>query len=301
MNTHRRPSPAAAGEGGRRPGEGLLLLVLLALTSCTTAPPPRDLNAGFRWSVYGPKFTPPAEYWGMVGLDMSRRFEGSAPSAIWIVSRKNGTGTQLNFPVTAKDPLITGQEHYDNEAVLQLFDRLGFRVWLQIEPFFADVDEQLHLLLSRYKHHPSVIGVGIDVEWYRSNTPDEGQAVTDAEATRWLNIARSYNPSYRLFLKHWEIEKMPPTVRHGLLFVDDSQILPSMQAMIDEFAQWGRAFAPAPVAFQYGYPSDRPWWISLKDPPNDIGEAILKRVPNAEGLYWVDFTVSEIWPPAQKP
>jgi hypothetical protein len=173
-------------------------------------------------------------------------------------------------------------------------------VWLQIEPFFADVDEQIHLVLARYRHHPSVVGIGIDVEWYRSTNPDEGQAVTDAEATRWLGIARQYNPKYRLFLKHWLIEKMPPTVREGLLFVDDSQILPSLDAMVDEFAQWGRAFAPAPVAFQYGYPSDRPWWIRLSDPPRAIGEAILARVPNARGLYWVDFTVSEIWPPAQK-
>ena len=90
---------------------------------------------------------------------------------------------------------------------------------------------------------------------------------------------------------------MPPTLREGLLFVDDSQILPSMDAMVDEFAVWAKAFAPAPVAYQIGYPSDRPWWIKLKDPPKEIGERILKVAPNTEGIYWVDFSVLEVFPP----
>ena len=111
------------------------------------------------------------------------------------------------------------------------------------------------------------------------------------------SAVRRHNPDYDLFLKHWEIGKMPPTEREGLLFIDDSQILPSLDAMVDEFAEWGRAFAPAPVGFQYGYESDRPWWSKLDDPPGDVGRAILERVPNTEGLYWVDFTVLELFPP----
>ncbi len=34
----------------------------------------------------------------------------------------------------------------------------------------------------------------------------------------------------------------------------------------------------------------------LDDPPGDIGRAILDRVPNTEGLYWVDFTVLDLFP-----
>ena len=90
---------------------------------------------------------------------------------------------------------------------------------------------------------------------------------------------------------------MPPTMRDGLLFVDDSQIFPSMKPMIDEFAQWAKAFAPAPVAYQIGYPSDRKWWSQLKDPPGDLGMEILKVAPNTEGIYWVDFSVLEVFPP----
>ncbi len=79
-------------------------------------------------------------------------------------------------------------------------------------------------MLDRYGHHACVVGVGVDVEWYRSVDKPEGQAVTDAEATAWLQAARSHGQHYRLFLKHWEIGKMPPTVRDGLFFIDDSQI-----------------------------------------------------------------------------
>ena len=263
-----------------------------------TGPRPRGaLGAGFRYSVYGPDCIAPPEYWGLVGLEMAKRFEGAVPETIWIVGRLNRPGTRLSFPIDAKDPLIAGTPHDQNEAILTLFDRLGFRVWLQVEPGFADLEEQIHLVMGRYAHHPSVIGFGIDVEWYRSTNPDLGQPVTDEEARRWLAAVREHGAHYRLFLKHFAIDRMPPSAREGILFVDDSQILPSLDAMVEEFAVWGRTFAPAPVAFQYGYESDRPWWIELEDPPRDVGQAILDAVPNTEGLYWVDFTVVEVFPP----
>jgi hypothetical protein len=263
------------------------------------APPP--LGAGFRFSAYGPKFNPGPEYWARVGWEMATRFPGSTPEAVWIVGRVKGDGTELSFPVSSGDPLIVGTEKDENEATLALFDTLGFRVWLQAEPVNAPVEKLINLMLDRYAHHRCVVGVGVDVEWYRSHDPDDGQAVTDSEATAWLAAARAHNPAYRLFLKHWLVEKMPPTVRDGLLFVDDSQIFPSMDAMVSNFAKWAKAFAPSPVAFQFGYPSDRPWWSKLEDPPTQIGESILAAAPNTEALFWVDFTVLEVFPPEAEP
>jgi hypothetical protein len=274
--------------------------VWVVTIGCIEAPPVEDrrvLGAGFRYSAYGPDHNPGPSYWSRVGHEMAARFEGSVPETIWIVSSLDGDGTRLHFPVAEPQPLISGSETDANEAALDLFDEQGFRVWLQVEPGHAPIEDLIHLVLGRYGHHPSVIGFGIDVEWYQSTTRPEGKAVTDAEAEAWLAAVRSHDPDYRLFLKHWETGKMPPTVRDGLLFVDDSQILPSREAMVAEFAEWGRAFAPAPVAFQYGYPSDRPWWRRLDDPPGDIGRAILDAVPNVEGLYWVDFTVLDVFPP----
>jgi len=255
------------------------------------------VGAGFRYSEYGPDYNPGPQYWLRVGQEMAERFPGSEPETVWIVSRKKDDGTLLNFPVEDAHPLIQGSETDENEAALDLFDRQGFRVWLQAEPGHAPVEELIDIILTRYGHHPSVVGFGVDVEWFESTEKPEGRPVTDAEAKAWLRAVRRHDPDYRLFLKHWEIGKMPPTMREGLFFIDDSQILPSLEAMVDEFAEWGRAFAPAPVGFQYGYPSDRPWWSRLDDPPADVGRAILERVPNTEGLYWVDFTVLDLFPP----
>lgn len=257
----------------------------------------RSLGAGFRFSAYGPARDPGPRYWLRVGQEMASRFDGAVPETIWIVSRLHGDGTALNFPARPSSPLITAAEEDHNQAALDLFDRHGFRVWLQIEPGHAPIEELIHLVLGRYGSHPSVVGFGIDVEWYQSTERPEGKPVTDEEAAAWLAAIRSHDPSYRLFLKHWEAAKLPPTLRDGLLFIDDSQILPSLDAMVAEFAEWGRSFAPAPVAFQFGYPSDRPWWRQLDDPPGDIGRAIVAAVPNAAGLYWVDFTVLDVFPP----
>ena len=281
--------------------------VLAALAAChpvqePTAPAQRPrLGAGFRWSVYGPKYNPGPEYWARVGREMAARFPGATPEAIWIVSRVRGEGTQFNFPVSAAEPGIEGTAEDGNEEALALFDELGFRVWLQVEPSFVPVEPLIDLVLARYRQHRCVVGFGIDVEWYRSFTPDEGQAVTDAEAAAWLAAVRRHDPSYRLFLKHFEAEKMPPTMRDGLLFIDDSQIYPSLDAMVDEFTEWARTFAPAPVAFQYGYLSDRPWWVKLDDPPAEIGRRILEVAPNTAGLFWVDFSVLEVFPPDRRP
>ncbi len=282
---------------------GLSLVLIVVVAGCATGRDAavesgeRPLGAGFRYSAYGPDWDPGPAYWLRVGQEMAARFPGAVGETVWIVGRLKGDGTLLNFPVDGDHPLILGSETDENEAALDLFDRHGFRVWLQVEPGHAPVEKLIHIVLDRYSHHPSVVGIGVDVEWFESTEQPEGRAVTDAEARAWLAAARKHDPEHRLFLKHWEIGKMPPTAREGLLFIDDSQILPSLQAMVDEFADWGRAFAPAPVGFQYGYPSDRPWWSTLDDPPGDIGRAILDRVPNTEGLYWVDFTVLDLFPP----
>ncbi len=281
-----------------------LVLAVAATAACRHAGPAAaaspGLGAGFRYSVYGPRFNPGPEYWARVGREMASRFPGATPEAIWIVNRMLGDGVLLSFPAPPGDPLIVGSEVDANEAALALFDTLGFRVWLQVEPVYAPVEKLIHLTLARYAHHTCVVGVGVDVEWHRSRDPDGGEAVSDAQAASWLAAARAHNPRYRLFLKHWLAEKMPPTLRDGLLFVDDSQIFPSLDALVGNFREWARTFAPSPVAFQFGYPSDREWWSALDDPPLRIGRRILKAAPNTEALFWVDFTVLEVFPPDRR-
>lgn len=237
------------------------------------------LGAGFRYSSYGPPHDPGPEYWANVGIQMAEKFEGAVPQGIWIVGRVFGKGTFVNFPTGIDSKYVMDTPVDENEETFDLFDEMGVQVWLQMEPGMAPVDDLIHAMLNQYGHHPCVIGV------------------TDEEARAWVVAARSHGEQYRVFLKHWEIDWMPPTERDGLVFIDDSQGLDSLDAMVAEFQDWGEVFAPAPVGFQYGYRSDKVWWKELSDPPAEIGNSLIEAIPNTERLYWVDFTVFEIFPP----
>jgi hypothetical protein len=228
---------------------------------------------------------------------MAAKFPDAKPAAIWIVGILDGEGTYLSFDCETEAPHIRCSYVDINEETLTLFDKKGFEVWLQVEPGNASVDELIDIVLNQYKHHPSVVGFGIDVEWFKSVDGPEGRPITDEEARRWVAAVRKHNPDYRLFLKHWEKDWMPPTERAGIFFVDDSQQFESLEQMVAEFSDWGEAFAPAPVGFQYGYPADKVWWQGLSDPPKDIGLALLENVPNTQGLFWVDFTILDLFPP----
>ena len=111
-----------------------------------------------------------------------------------------------------------------------------------------------------------MLGFGVDVEWYKSDGSPLGTPITDEEAEAWVKAIRTHNPNYKLFLKHWETEYMPPTYRDGVVFINDSQQFETFENLVDDFAAWGEHFAPAPVGFQYGYPADKTWWQELKGP-----------------------------------
>jgi hypothetical protein len=92
-------------------------------------------GAGIRSSTYGRPNDPGPGYWARTGTEIAAKFPGAKPEAIWIVSRLKGRGTEMSFPVPpGGDPLITGMPEDISEPVLQLFDKLGYRVWLQTEP-----------------------------------------------------------------------------------------------------------------------------------------------------------------------
>ena len=183
------------------------------------------------------------------------------------------------------------------ESTFDAFDASGVKVWLQVEPARCDVPMLIDLMYQQYGHHSSVIGFGVDVEWYRKDLSRTGKPVTDAEAQAWVARTRTYDPADLVLVKHWLTEKMPPTYRTGLVFVDDSQGHGSLGAMVSEFSAWGETFAPAPVGYQYGYQSDKSWWSTLPDPPRNIGNALVSAIPNTRDLVWVDFTAYDIWPP----
>lgn len=253
--------------------------------------------AGFRasrvLSSYPNNQFPPTEYWIRVAKGMAQKFPGSTPAGIWILSLYQGSGTtQLSFPsggISIPNVQFTSIDY--NESHLSKLDTSGVKVWLQVEPGNANIDTLISIVLNRYKHHQCVIGFGVDVEWYRNNI-----SVTDSAAERWETKVRSIDSNYTLFLKHYGKNWMPPQYRGKILFVDDSQEFISLNSMVNEFKSWGAKFAPNRSAYQFGYKIDSTWWKQYADPTKTIGDALRSNIPSCSGVFWVDFTVTKVFP-----
>ena len=300
---------------------GVVLVLILALSSTTqafagkpTPPPPTPsttptpppippgMRAGLRASDYGISPWPSPTWWVNSISSMASRFPGSTGSSILVVVEidgMKGPNCWAHFPNpdggTYPGVRFDSTDKFEEDLIA--FDQNGIKAWVQVEPSACSMSMLIDLVLRQYSHHPSVIGFGLDDEWYLNKSYRNGKAVTDAEAQAWVQQVRTFNPGYQVFLKHWIAANMPPTYRTGLVFVDDSQGFRTLSAMVTEFTAWGQKFTPSPVGFQFGYASDRSWWSKLSNPPKDIGNAILSKVPNTMDLYWVDFTAYEIWPP----
>lgn len=229
---------------------------------------------------------------------MASKIAGSTASGIWIIGGYYDTGEcYLTFPSAQSYPNIVFETRDFNENYLDQFDIEGTKVWLQVEPGHADIETLIDLVLARYGHHSCLIGFGIDVEWREPQTYPDGRRVTDEEALTWLNRVKAHNPNYKLFLKHWLTNKMPTAYPSNIVFICDSQGFTSLNALVTEFKAWGNHFSNAEVGYQIGYPNDRDWWGQLADPPKDIGTRLTNEITNCTAIYWVDYTILEVFPP----
>jgi hypothetical protein len=206
----------------------------------------------------------------------NRRFPGSQPWATWAV------GAVPDAPAVSDD---------SHEAALSQFDKSGVDIFLEIYPRKADTNvvETIDGWLAKLKHHPCVKGFGVDLEYFRK--------VDDAMAKAWDETIKSHNPRYRMFLKHWQPEFMPPAYRGDVIFVCTSSE-ETVDTLNEGFAKWAAHFAPAACAFQIGYPADEDtmkgentggWW-KLADPIKDWGTSLLGKIENPKqeiGLLWV--------------
>ena len=265
-----------------------------------------SIVAGFRASrllnSYPNNQFPDPEYWQSVGDQMAAKFDNASPAGIWIVSLYMEDGyTKLNFPSPCGSyDHIWFSEEDQNEEWLTYFDEHGVKVWLQVEPGAADILTIMQIVISKYDNHPCVTGFGVDIEWFQAQDYPEGKPVTDEEAELWETTLKTYNSHYTLFLKHYHKDWMPPEYRGDIIFIDDSQDFgwanDPFGMMVDEFGDWASEFSPNSSAFQFGYPADQSWWSQLDDPPKDIGKALINNIPECYGIFWVDFTITQIFP-----
>jgi len=267
------------------------------------------IYAGCRESTYGIDPSPSNEEWEQDIKTMASYWPGSTPAAIWIVGILAGTSEHYGYYTTWTEcnlqfPSDGGSyEHiiFDDtdfhEPYLDYFDTHGIKVWLQVEPGLANIPTLIDLVLDRYGSHSCVVGFGVDVEWHKNSEQQGGVPVTDAQAEAWEARVKSHNSDYTLFLKHFWWTLMPPDYRGDIIFADDSQGFGNLSRMVSEFDNWADKFYPNIVFFQYGYKADKKWWDKLDNPPKDIGDAIAAVVEQDMGMFWVDFSLRDVFPP----
>jgi len=206
-------------------------------------------------------------YWISVAQQMSANFPGSSQGGVLIIGELDGqpgsaTSTLLQFPNPGGSyPNVNFIGTDQIEPVLDAYDQYGLKVYLQPESANADMIMLMDLIMNRYKHHPSVIGFGVDAEWYfEADYPGYGRALTDAEVNLWANHVKTYNPNYKLMVKHWDYGQLSNARPNNILFLTDSEQLGSHSSAINEYVDWIDHFGGSPVGFQIGYPSDQNWW-----------------------------------------
>lgn len=259
-------------------------------------------SAGWRSSEYGYQYQAEPSYFINQALSMASRFPGSVPGGIYVIGEIDGnpgsaTATYLSFPkpATGTYPNIRFDTKDKNEKYLTAYDNANLKVWLQVEPADADINTLIEVVLNQYKHHPCVVGFGVDVEWYReAHYPGWGKKTTVAEVSSWNAKVKSINPNYKLSVKHWDESYLANV--SGVVYVDDSEENGSLNGMISSFKTFANKFLGNDVGFQIGYPSDKSWWGNMSNPPKQIGDAIIATMPNTSiyGIYWVDFSITDI-------
>lgn len=256
----------------------------------------KEVLAGWRSSPYGYQQEGEPGYWTHAALNLSSRVNGT-PSGVWVIGNVLEDGTcKLGFPGNSSYEGIIFSENDTAKKYLDAFDITETKIWLQVEPGSANVTELIGLVMEKYGNHSSVIGFGIDVEWLDFLSNVEGRAVADEEALEWLRSVRRYNQSYMMFLKHWKEEKMPSAHPEGLVLMQDAQDFGNYSAMMKDYEEWGKTFSNASVGYQFGYEIDRHIWSKMKDPFTTISDDILRKIPNAMSVYWVDFTIRDVFP-----
>ncbi len=265
---------------------------------------------GSRSSYYGFGSFPSPTQIASVYQKMAAKIPGSIPSAVWIVGGIDSSECRLEFPnPTGKTyPNIEFVESIDkHEPYLAEFDKIGAKVFLQVEAGMADMDTLIKLVMDKYSHHPCVAGFGVDIEWYPSTGETNGAdggintKLTNEELRKWDAAVKKYNSSYRVYVKHWIPDYCGTGPVSDVIYINDTQGYSSASQLIREFGDWADYYAPNDVGFQIGYPNDSTWWSAMSDPLKEITEMINEEISTQTShIFWVDFTLnhpvlSEYW------
>lgn len=274
----------------------VLLLATIGVYYTQQAKPSRNIYSGFWSTGFG---TAAPDLFVNLTKQMASITQGLSTGnilAVGTVLVQEGTCI-LTFPSNETYPHMSFSiSNLDrNEASLTAFDENGVKVWLEVEPGFADINQLIDVVLKRYGHHPSVQGFSIDLEWHWDWPNKWLIPVTDEEANQWLNKTKSYNPDYKLLLIHWLTEVMPHATHQDIVFIGDKQNWPGLNWLVDGVKLWGENFSQRDVGYIIGFRRDLEWMSKLENPPREIGLALTQNIPNCHFIFWSYETILEVF------
>jgi hypothetical protein len=276
-----------------------------AESSGVAAPAYVPLFVGLRRSSYGlPKQNRDDAWWINRAVTFATNFPHAQPLILEVISNYQDDGsTEIEFPrPAAYDGSVANMtfrrgNNVNHERALSAYDARGVKAILQFEPGSADVISCFALAHQALGHHPCVMGLAIDGEWFRTKASKDqtGLPISAPEARTWMEQVLRFDPSWVLVLKHFDTAHLPATYHHpNLWFVTDSQDFPTQTDWIADMRSWATAFRGAPLGAQLGYPKDQRWWVQAHLPPIALGRALRQELPDYRMLLWVDFTANQV-------
>jgi hypothetical protein len=209
-------------------------------------------------------FKKPAERWSAD----ARKFGGEHGIVDLVVTQAHANKlAYVPFPFEKKGYIYSYDQTDLVEPYLKKFDEDGLKVILSIQPNGADVAGLIDLVLSRYGHHKSVIGVNVDMEWKLTGNLNHA---SDKERDLWLNKIQSHNPEFKLFLTNFKDYTYFPNDAKDVVILYDGE--GTQKEVLSGYKELASHFTS--VGMYTGYSSNTPRTVS--------DESIMAAAPNTK-------------------
>jgi hypothetical protein len=227
-----------------------------------------------------------------------------APAARIVVGNYSaGSGVNLAYADDGQSALPAGRKgvtfggDQGTEALLTALDGVNAKVVLEVQPGLAPLPILAAEVLQHYQGHKSVVGIGINLTYYGTNTSNLG-AVTlkDADAQAIVQAVQKTGSSATVYLRHYSSSFMPPSARSGLGFVLDAQGFSDLADMSSEYGKWASKFAPAPVQFVTGANKDLSWSCALTGGAPALVNAAKQAGSNVNNVTWSADSITSLYP-----
>jgi hypothetical protein len=222
-------------------------------------------------------FSRPASDW----VSAARYFGGTNGILDLVVGQANNDGRcWVPFPIE-NTGYIYGYSDTDlAEPYIQAFDDADFKVILNLQPLQANAIDLINLIVSRYSHHKSIVGVLVDIEWKKTGVP---YYVNNEERDAWLRMIKYYNQTYKLFLTYFKDYTHFPDDAQDLVIVFDGQ-LDTQDNLMREYRNLAQHFKVVGIATGY----------SSNSPRTATDEQIMEAAPNTQYIFHSDDAFSPL-------